>query len=351
MITRISADKLPELLRQISEQEKLYIPVDKSEKVSVYEEYAPGKVMSTKLNTLRSAKDFFFPQVQPMAKFRMEGKKIEVIDTRRESEDYCIFGVRACDVRSFDVLDRVFLADPVDTYYENRRKHATVVSFACSEPSETCFCHSFGIDAAKPAGDARMWMANDTIYLEGISEKGKVLLEKLDLAALDAVTDEKAEKDVEAEQRRVHEIQKKMPLYSLTPADNREKELEIFHSPIWKELSDKCLGCGSCTFVCPTCQCFDIEDFNSGHGVERYRCWDSCMYKDFTMMAAGTPRKTQLERFRQRFMHKLVYYPIRNDGMYSCVGCGRCLRRCPIHMNIVKVMKAMEEDAQCETKN
>ncbi len=351
MITRISADRLPDLLRQISELEKLYIPVDKSEKISVFEEYAPGKVMSTKLNTLRSAKDFFFPQVQPMAKFRMEGKKIEVIDPRTEAQDYCIFGVRACDVRSFDILDRVFLADPVDTYYENRRKHATIISFACSEPSETCFCHSFGIDAAKPAGDARMWMANDIIYLEGISEKGKALLEKLDLAALDAVTDEKAERDVEAEERRVHEIQQKMPLYRLTPADNREKELAIFHSPIWKELSDKCLGCGSCTFVCPTCQCFDIEDFDGGHGVERYRCWDSCMYKDFTMMAAGTPRKTQLERFRQRFMHKLVYYPIRNDGMYSCVGCGRCLRRCPIHMNIVKVMKAMEEDAQCETKN
>ena len=92
------------------------------------------------------------------------------------------------------------------------------------------------------------------------------------------------------------------------------------------------------------CQCFDIEDFQNGNTIERYRCWDSCMYHDFTLMAAGTPRKTQLERFRQRFMHKLVYYPKAHDGLYSCVGCGRCLRKCPIHMNIAKVMQALKEE-------
>ena len=101
------------------------------------------------------------------------------------------------------------------------------------------------------------------------------------------------------------------------------------------------LGCGTCTFICPTCQCYDIRDFNTGHGVKRFRCWDSCMYSDFTKMSAGQPRLTQLERFRQRFMHKLVYYPTNNEGLFSCVGCGRCMNRCPIQMNIVKVMKKL----------
>ena len=95
------------------------------------------------------------------------------------------------------------------------------------------------------------------------------------------------------------------------------------------------------TFVCPTCQCYDIRDFDCGRRVLRYRCWDSCMYADFTKMSAGQPRLTQLERFRQRFMHKLVYFPTNNDGMFSCVGCGRCLAKCPIQMNIVKVMKKL----------
>ena len=85
--------------------------------------------------------------------------------------------------------------------------------------------------------------------------------------------------------------------------------MELFNSDKWAGLSEACLGCGTCTFVCPTCQCYDIRDFDTGHGVQRFRCWDSCMYSDFTKMAGGQPRPTQLERFRQRFMHKLVYYP------------------------------------------
>ena len=106
-----------------------------------------------------------------------------------------------------------------------------------------------------------------------------------------------------------------------------------------------CLACGTCTFVCPTCQCYDIKDYDTGHGIQRYRCWDSCMYSDFTMMAHGNNRTSQMQRFRQRFMHKLVYFPANNDGMYSCVGCGRCVEKCPSSLNIVKVIKAFEKEA------
>ena len=91
-----------------------------------------------------------------------------------------------------------------------------------------------------------------------------------------------------------------------------------------------------------TCQCYDIKDYDTGHGVQRYRCWDSCMYSDFTMMAHGNNRNSQMQRFRQRFMHKLVYYPVNNNGMFSCVGCGRCVEKCPSSLNIVKVIKAFE---------
>ena len=95
---------------------------------------------------------------------------------------------------------------------------------------------------------------------------------------------------------------------------------EIFDSPKWEELYKPCLACGTCTFVCPTCQCYDIRDYDTGKGIRRFRCWDSCMYSDFTLMAHGNNRKSQKERFRQRFMHKLVYYPENNDGLFSCVG-------------------------------
>ncbi len=341
MLYKIEKARMNELFTAVSAREKLYLPSDNERGEAVYTEYKEGVTLSHQLNTLRSAKDFFFPQVQQMVGFRREGKHIEVIDPRQEAEDYVIFGCRACDARSFDILDRVFLADPVDTAYETKRKHATVITLACTKPDGTCFCAAFGIDAAKPAGDARAWIEKDLLYLEPLTEKGTAFV----TANNDLLTeaDETDEKAVEQQVQRTHEIFEKLPLHDLKPVDNREKELELFNLPVWKELSSHCLGCGSCTFVCPTCQCFDIEDFTGNDTIERYRCWDSCMYNDFTMMAAGTPRKTQMERFRQRFMHKLVYYPIKNDGIYSCVGCGRCLRKCPIHMNIVKVMRALEE--------
>ena len=117
--------------------------------------------------------------------------------------------------------------------------------------------------------------------------------------------------------------------------------MEKFNDPQWADLSRACLGCGTCTFVCPTCQCYDVRDFDTGSGIQRYRCWDSCMFSDFTLMAHGTNRPTQVERFRQRFMHKLVYFPSKNDGLYSCVGCGRCLEKCPQSLNIVKIIKAL----------
>ena len=156
------------------------------------------------------------------------------------------------------------------------------------------------------------------------------------------LAEECGEEAVSAQKEKIGAIMKKLPLADLsTEGFGGGKTQELFNSPEWDELSQTCLGCGTCTFVCPTCQCYDIKDFNTGHGVVRYRCWDSCMYSEFTKMAHGNNRLTQKERFRQRFMHKLVYYPENNEGLFSCVGGGRCLTRCPISMNIVKVMKKL----------
>ena len=332
---KCSLDKIQNVFAEISKSARLYLPTDGSDGSASYKEWQEGVEWSNALNTVRSPKDFFFPQTEDLMRFKTSGKNIEVIDIRSESEDFVIFGVRACDVKSFDVLDRVFLSEPVDSFYASRREHGVIVSVACTRPSETCFCQTFGIDAAEPAGDVTAWKTETELYLRANTEKGKALVEKLG-----GLLEECGDEAVNEQKQKIAAVMQKLPLKDLkTDAFGGGKTKELFDAPEWDELSATCLGCGTCTFVCPTCQCYDIKDFNTGNGVIRYRCWDSCMYSEFTRMAHGNNRLTQKERFRQRFMHKLVYYPENNDGLFSCVGCGRCLSKCPISMNIVKVMK------------
>ena len=334
---KLAPAKLNEFFAAIAATRALYLPVDNEKGKAEYKAWTEGTEMSRQLNTLRSAKDFFFPQTENLMEFKMNGKQVEVIDTRREAEDFVIFGVRACDAASFKILDSVYLVDPVDSYDKTRREHGTVVTLACAKPSETCFCKVFGIDAADPAGDVTVWETEAGYMLRANTEKGEALLD-----ATAALLEEGDEAAVSAAQERTRAIVEKLPFSSLsTEGLGVGKTAELFDRPEWKTLSEACLGCGTCTFVCPTCQCYDVRDFDSGNGIKRSRCWDSCMYSDFTLMAHGNSRNSQVERFRQRFMHKLVYYPDRNNGTFGCVGCGRCLSRCPISMNIVKVMKTM----------
>ena len=332
---KCSLDKINVIFEEIAKSAKLYIPTLDKDGSTAYKKWVKDMPWSDALNTVKSPKNFFFPQLEDVVKFKTEGKNIEIIDARTEVEDFVVFGVRGCDVKSFEILDRVFLSDPVDSFYQAKREKGIIVSTACSKPAETCFCKTFGINPEQPEGDVTTWRTDTEIFFKANTPKGNILLEKIK-----DFTEECDDTAVEEQKEKINKIMNKLPLKDLTTdAFGGGKTEELFNHPCWEEFSQSCLGCGTCTFVCPTCQCYDIKDFNTGNGVVRYRCWDSCMYSDFTKMAHGNNRLSQKERFRQRFMHKLVYYPENNDGLFSCVGCGRCLVKCPISMNIVKVMK------------
>ena len=330
---KIAMASLNALFAKIAADKKLYLPIEKAGKVDFYEWSEGENVRLDALKTVKSAKDVFFPQVENLLKFRVEGKSIEINQAPLCEEDFVIFGVRGCDAKSFEILDRVFLVDPRDEFYASRRAHGIVVTLACGEPEESCFCTNFGVNPANPGGDVTAWIVGEEMFLQANTEKGEKLIAELDEA------DAKA---AEAEQARITEIVEKLPLNGLNlEGFDGEHLMEKFNDPKWEGLSRACLGCGTCTFVCPTCQCYDIRDFDNGKSVTRYRCWDSCMYSDFTLMAAENSRHTQLQRYRQRFMHKLVYFPANNEGVYSCVGCGRCVEKCPQGLNIVRVIKAL----------
>ena len=282
----VSKDKINSLFEAIAKDKTLYLPVDNASGKANFEKWQKGTKLSEALKTVRSAKDFFFPKTEKMVGYKVEAGNITVEDPRKELDDFVVFGVRACDAKAFDIFDKVYLEmTPTDSYYKNRRDHAVVITLACSEPDKNCFCSSYGLDAANPAGDVSAWLAGGDFYFNANTDKGKKFL--------DSVKGALKEKDAAA--------------------------------------------------VCPSCMCFDVRDYDTGHGIEQSRTWDSCMYSDFTQMAAANPRLTQKERFRQRFMHKLVYYPMAHEKLFMCVGCGRCLDSCPIHMNIVKVIKAFNE--------
>lgn len=336
---KISLNQIDALFEAVNKKETLYIPVD-SVNGAAYKRYEAGMKLSSALNTNRSAKDFFFPQTENMFDFKVDGKSFDIIDKRQECEDFVVFGVRACDARSFTILDKVFLADPVDTYYQNRREHGTIVTLACNRPEETCFCQTFGINPAKPEGDVSAWICGDDLYMNANTQKGEKLI-----ASVSSVLTECDDTVVNQVITAIETMLPKLPLAKVSFEDIKKKDLlNHFNREKWGALSESCIGCGTCTFVCPTCQCYDIREFDTGNSVKKFRCWDSCMYSDFTKMAHGNPRTSQKERFRQRFMHKLVYFPENNNGEFGCVGCGRCLAKCPISMNIVKVAKALEVD-------
>ena len=341
---KIAKSKLPELLKAIAAQQELFLPVNNNGQVNFAAWFEGCNADIETLKTVKSPKDMFFPQSETLYTVKKEQHKLSVEPQTLADQNFVAFGMKACDIQGIKVLDKVFLAEPVDTFYRARREHGTIVALACHEPEESCFCKVFGVDCAEPDADVVMWNANDTLYWKAVTDKGTALTEVLSGVLENADADD--EKAVETEQENIRAIVEKLPYTNLSLEGwNGNVTEEKFNSPVWEKLYKPCLACGTCTFVCPTCQCYDIKDYDTGHGIQRYRCWDSCMYSDFTMMAHGNNRTSQMQRFRQRFMHKLVYFPANNDGMYSCVGCGRCVEKCPSSLNIVKVIKAFEKEA------
>ena len=339
---RIAKKDIPALLAKLAAQGDLYVPVSTAGKTNFAPWSEDAQVDLDTLKTVRSPKDVFFPQSENLYNCSRADGKLTITAEELENHDFVVFGMKACDVRGIAVLDKVFLADPVDSYYAARREHGIIVSLACSKPDTSCFCHCFGIDCAQPEGDVATWFAGEYLYWDPQTEKGETLTASL--SDLLESTDASA---VEAAKATIRAIQEKLPLKDLSLEGwGAEAAQTKFDSPLWEQLYKPCLACGTCTFVCPTCQCYDIKDYSTGTEVKRFRCWDSCMYSDFTMMAHGNNRTSQMQRFRQRFMHKLAYFPANNDGMFSCGGWGRCVDKCPSHLNIVKVIKAFAKEGK-----
>ncbi|MDA8162066.1 MAG: 4Fe-4S dicluster domain-containing protein [Desulfobacteraceae bacterium] len=242
-----------------------------------------------------------------------------------------LFGVRPCDARSIALNSMPYRDDP---YYQARMDKTAVVGLSCNETCSTCFCKSVGGSPYGTEGlDILLTKADGGFIAEVLTSKGEGLLEKGtgtpagdgDMARLKALRD--------AAQAGTSDTQ------ALSASFKAKNLMQLYNARLWQGLSEPCLNCGACTFLCPTCYCFDIQDEVVRQAGRRIRYWDSCMFPLFTLHASGhNPRGEKIKRVRNRFMHKLKYFTER-FGALSCVGCGRCIRECPVNIDIREVIR------------
>ncbi len=334
--------KLKDFLKDTMDKYSLVAPVREDGVVVLKPTADPEAVVTDYLNTVTSPKDFFFPQTERMFRFQKTEGKIRVEETTWQGKRV-IFGVRPCDLGSLELIDRVFQeGEYEETYYLARRENTTVVGLACSSPGPTCFCTTFGITPGSPEGaDLMLYPDGEGFVVEVLTEKGEALAQQTETLLED--------QDVDLAEVKGRFEGLKVPLGDHLSVDGVAAKLDgMFEHPVWAELSPRCLGCGICTYLCPTCHCFGMTDEVRGDQGVRLRCWDSCQFSDFTRMAGGhNPRPTKKERVRQRFMHKLNYY-VHRFGRYLCTGCGRCLEKCPVGLTMVHVIEKVNDSGTRE---
>jgi sulfhydrogenase subunit beta (sulfur reductase) len=334
----IKKEALAGIVGELADRMRVYAPMQVEDQV-LFRLLAKGeKPLVNFANAKNAPKNFLFPRTETLLKFTRTGRGMICNDEghagdEKQGGETLLFGVRPCDARSFMLLDMLFDQEKYgDPYYIEKRKKTTVVALGCVHPPyTTCFCTS--VDGAPLASEGADLLLTDLgeVYLaEFLTSKGEALLSVF--GGTPAGEAEEKQKEALALQAN-EEIRSRIPAREIKPILDTH-----FEDPFWNTLHQKCLACGTCTYLCPTCHCFDISDEVIGEAGIRIRNWDSCMFPLFTKETSGhNPRSSQKERWRQRVMHKFRYY-VDNFGAIACVGCGRCVMACPVNLDIRKIV-------------
>lgn len=318
-------------LDELLETYQVFAPVEREGILGFEPLRSSDEIVLNAHNTRQAPKEVFFPRSETLFTFQ-EGK---ITPTPPAEKERVVLGIRPCDARSTIVLDKVFDGDDYqDPYYVDRRQNTLLIGFGCGDPLSTCFCTAVGGGPFSVDGLDLMWTdLGDHYLVEAITERGEALIANLPQFEQATAEDTKRKAAIAA--------QATEKVSGPSVAGITEKLEGMYEDPFWDELHQKCLGCAACSYLCPTCHCFDIVDEGTVTSGRRVRNWDSCQFALFTHHASGhNPRASGKERMRQRVMHKFSYFA-ENFGEIACVGCGRCVRECPVNMDIRAVIEAI----------
>lgn len=284
------------------------------------------------LRPANSIKEFVFPRQEKLYGYRIEGNTVEIVEDLQPPGEQVVIAARACDAAALPILDHVFNWDVSDSFYNRRRQATSVITLACREHDDSCFCTSVGLSPVAESGSdvLLLELGPDHYEVRCLTEKGRALFH-----GKTEPSDQTGTADPG-------------PANRLDPQTVSEFANSRFADPFWERYALTCMGCGACAFTCPTCHCFDIVDGGPAAGNARVRTWDTCQFPIFTAHASGhNPRSDQASRQRQRMLHKFSMYP-EKFGEILCTGCGNCARNCPAGMGVLSVATEMDHEKSYE---
>ena len=336
MAKKINKKELGKLLNQWSQNFAILVPSKDGNDTRI----APWDGEDTSFldwyrNTTVSARAVFQPFYEEMFRFQKEGDGYHLEATAPEDQKQLIFGIRPCDARALAIIDMSFKDGYEDPYYLTRRNNTLLVGLGCTNPRESCFCTSLGVNPGQSVDvDLMLTDIGDHFLIEEITSAGSDLITQA--SNLKEATEADEARAKEAKDTVYGKVTRK-----IETANIQEKLLACFEDKEhWENVAAKCISCGICTLLCPTCYCFDINDEMVKRQGTRFRSCDSCAFSIYTRMPVENPREEKWQRVRQKVAHKYQFYPM-NFEVIACTGCGRCIRLCPVNWDITQILESL----------